>query len=95
MVAVDIPADYAARRPRGSLRALAVFFYHSGMKLFGRGRLLIGVSTLAIVALIGWSGLFSEDGGPPTSAAASTATVATVEGEAQKTGSGEPAAKAG
>ncbi len=35
------------------------------------------VGTLAIVALIGWSGLFAKNSGPPASAA-STATVATV-----------------
>jgi peptidoglycan/LPS O-acetylase OafA/YrhL len=36
------------------------------------------VGTLAIVALIGWSGLFSRNSGPPASAFASTQTVATV-----------------
>jgi peptidoglycan/LPS O-acetylase OafA/YrhL len=41
-----------------------------------RPALLAG--TLAIVALVGWSGLFSEDSGPPASALASTTTVATV-----------------
>jgi peptidoglycan/LPS O-acetylase OafA/YrhL len=36
------------------------------------------VGTLAIVALIGWSGLFLKDSGPPASALASTQTVAAV-----------------
>jgi len=41
-------------------------------------RPILVVGTLAIVALIGWSGLFAEDGGPPATALASTAPVATV-----------------
>jgi peptidoglycan/LPS O-acetylase OafA/YrhL len=45
------------------------------------------VTTLAIVVLIGWSGLFTEDSGSPTSAAASTATVATVRANLGREGS--------
>ena len=47
------------------------------------------VTTLAIVALIGWSGLFSEDSGPPASAA-STATAATVRTSLGEEPGGDP-----
>jgi hypothetical protein len=47
------------------------------------------VSTLAIVALIGWSGLFSEDSDPPASAA-STATTATVRASLDQAEGGDP-----
>jgi peptidoglycan/LPS O-acetylase OafA/YrhL len=50
------------------------------------------VTTLAIVALIGWSGLFSRDSGPPASAAASTATVATVRASLGAGPGGDPSA---
>ena len=50
------------------------------------------VGTLAIVALIGWSGLFSKDSGPPASAAASTQTVATVRASPEREEGGYPSA---
>jgi peptidoglycan/LPS O-acetylase OafA/YrhL len=46
--------------------------------------------TLAVVALIGWSGLFTEDDGSPTSAAASTATVATMRASPGQAEGGTP-----
>jgi peptidoglycan/LPS O-acetylase OafA/YrhL len=55
-----------------------------------RPALLVGV--LAIVALIGWSGLFAKGGGPPTSALASTAPVATVRGTLGPEEDGGPSA---
>lgn len=51
------------------------------------------VGTLAIVALVGWSGLFaSKNSGPPASALASTATVATVRGTPGAEAGGVPSA---
>jgi peptidoglycan/LPS O-acetylase OafA/YrhL len=46
-------------------------------------------STLAIVALVGWSGFFSKNSGPPASAA-STATVATVRASLGEEEGGDP-----
>ena len=47
-------------------------------------------TVLAVVAFIGWSGLFTENSGPPASAAASTATVATVRATPGKVPSSPP-----
>ncbi len=45
-------------------------------------------TVLAVVAFIGWSGLFTDNSGPPASAAASTATVATVRPTLGRAGEG-------
>ncbi len=55
-----------------------------------RPALVIG--TLAIVALVGWTGLFSKDSGPPASALASTQTVATVHVNPRREKAGYPSA---
>jgi peptidoglycan/LPS O-acetylase OafA/YrhL len=50
------------------------------------------VGTLAIVAVVGWSGFFSQGSGPPASALASTKTVATVHASLAREESGYPSA---
>jgi peptidoglycan/LPS O-acetylase OafA/YrhL len=52
-----------------------------------RPALLVG--TLTIVALVGWSGFFSKNSGPPASAA-STATAATVRADLREEEGGDP-----